>query len=476
MTPDASASERAYDARSPSMALRWTGGLGLAAFFTWRLASANYNGPHVDESLYYSLREAGVGNVDWLSGNAYVWPSLAHLAHAAGGLFGARALTALLITVSAVLTARIVMNLGGWLGWRSSVHGAAFAAAMAFCLASPTTVISSLATYDALAAFFYVAGLERLVTTIRSPGPWAGGAAAAFLALAAITRYFYLPLSGGTVLFGLVMAILSEEGRARRVLFAGVLPVLTTASATWLSWTHIVGVQAHLSNSVFNCCRATSEQILRDAALLVPVAGAAGALSLLLLLPALLKPRAGSRSSMSSAQRLLLLQFLGAGMAAPLALHLVGGHSAAEGRTLAVTAFFGSLAIGLALAAGLSAIEAPRRRLLLVVAGASLLILASVFTNVRVVDLGLRTMDAKVQATGTWLDARPAATAAVARAAELPPAITPGVLVLSADLNVWELRRGWAPGSTPMRRTTRPRGSRSCAKPPASGSRSSLVS
>lgn len=158
-------------------------------------AATSGNGPFLDEGIYITggvrtLEGHGVsdGYPGWFAGSL-LWPALAGAGFKVGGLLGARALAALLLTAALACSARAARNLFG--------GGAAVWATVALMASGPTLALGHLAVYDVVAALGLSACLACLSELHRvDHRRWVVLAALSFV-LAVLGKYpaaFLLPV------------------------------------------------------------------------------------------------------------------------------------------------------------------------------------------------------------------------------------------------------------------------------------------
>ncbi len=138
----------------------------LAVIFFVRVTQLNYNTLYLDEAIYTTVGEdalAGVldqGATQWMFGS-YLYPVSAALANNVGGVFGLRALSAVLTTVAALFVYLTTQRLFG-------AHSALWAL-LIFGLSGISISLGQQAVYDAMSVPFLAAALYFVVSAMCVP-------------------------------------------------------------------------------------------------------------------------------------------------------------------------------------------------------------------------------------------------------------------------------------------------------------------
>jgi hypothetical protein len=152
------------------------------------MCGLGYNSAYIDESFY--SQAIALGNVPYITGNAFVWPFISARAHALGGVEAARAVAGLFGVVTTGFVYGIARHWAAFLGEETRAAQAATVAALIFTLSPPALITSQMATHDALAFMLFACGLWLFVRGFEGKAVIRWPLAAAAFTLAAITRYF----------------------------------------------------------------------------------------------------------------------------------------------------------------------------------------------------------------------------------------------------------------------------------------------
>jgi hypothetical protein len=153
-----------------------------------RMCGLDYNGAFIDESFYSQVM--ALGNVPYITGNAFVWPFISARAHAIGGVETARAVAGLFGVATTAFVYGIARSWAAFFGEKDRAAQAATVAALIFTLSPPALVTSQMATYDAMAFLLFALGFWLFLRGFEGKAVIRWPLAAAAFTLAAITRYF----------------------------------------------------------------------------------------------------------------------------------------------------------------------------------------------------------------------------------------------------------------------------------------------
>lgn len=126
-----------------------------------RFTRLEINGPFIDESFYSQALE--IGNVNYIVGNAYLWPALSKLGYFISGVYGARVITSIFGLLTIILFYKSTKLIVPLVGIKNSHH--VILSTLLFSISLPAIYSSTFATYYSLSLFLFMLGIWLLMTS-----------------------------------------------------------------------------------------------------------------------------------------------------------------------------------------------------------------------------------------------------------------------------------------------------------------------
>lgn len=204
----------------------------------------NYNGPFIDEAFYSVASK--VGNVFFITGEAYLWPVLAGLAYRAGGIVGARFVGVMLGAVNVALVYLLAASFIRTTFKDVDEKVGAFFAAMLFAVSAPVLIANTMAGYDSMGFMFFTLGMLLVTLGAEKQKMSLRLIAAIAVSIAAASRYvlhLYVPVSAAYVVY---LSIMERRFRPVIVFFAALS--LAMGGYWMVQHQHILAAVKHASN------------------------------------------------------------------------------------------------------------------------------------------------------------------------------------------------------------------------------------